>query len=169
MVSYYSQGPAWGSGAYPYRFPNTNLGFNPQANTVIGIPGEYTIKKKDTLLDVARTYDLGFNEIEVLYPEIDPWVPPEGKNLIIPTQWVLPPTKKFGIVINVAEMRLFYLLKTIGLVRSYPIGIGDLGWFSPLGTFYVTEKRLKPTWYIPESFQEKYQMKIMPPGPENRP
>ena len=167
VVSFYSQKSAWGSGAYPYRFSDPLLGFDPRANTVIGFLSEYVVKKKDTLLDVARLYDLGFNEMEVLYPEIDPWIPPEGTSLIIPSQWVLPPTKKFGIVINVAEMRLFYFLKTIGLVRTYPIGIGDHGWFSPLGTFYITEKRLKPTWYIPQSLQEKYQMKIMPPGPEN--
>lgn len=53
------------------------------------------------------------------------------------------------------------------MVRTYPIGIGDEGWFSPEGTFYITEKRKNPAWYIPESLQEKYQMKVMPPGPDN--
>jgi L,D-transpeptidase ErfK/SrfK len=167
IVSFFCLEPAWGRGAYPYRWPDPKLDFDPRANTVIGLVGEYVVKKKDTLLDVARNYDLGFNEIEALYPEIDPWIPPEGKNLVIPSQWVLPATKKFGIVINIAEMRLYYFLKSIDMVRSYPIGIGDVGWFSPLGTFHVSEKRLKPTWYIPESLQEKYQMKTMPPGPEN--
>jgi L,D-transpeptidase ErfK/SrfK len=158
---------AWGRGAYPYRYPDPKLALDSNANTVIGVLGEYIVQKKDTLLDVARNYDLGFNEMEVLYPQIDPWIPAEGTSLIIPSQWVLPQTKKFGIVINIAEMRLYYFLKNIGLVRSYPIGIGDLGWFSPLGTFHISEKRLKPTWHIPESLQEKYQMRTMPPGPEN--
>ncbi len=167
IISLFYLDPAWGRGAYPYRLPDPQLGFDPNANTVIGLLSAHVVKKKDTLLDVAREYDLGFNEMEALYPEIDPWIPPEGTNLIIPSQWVLPATKKFGIVINIAEMRLFYFMKAINMVRSYPIGIGDLGWFSPLGTFYVSEKRLKPTWYIPESLQEKYQMKTMPPGPEN--
>ena len=98
---------------------------------------------------------------------MDPWVPPEGLTIIIPTQWVLPPTAKFGIVINIAEMRLYYFIKSIQLVRTYPIGIGDEGWFSPLGSFQVAQKRKNPTWYIPKSLQEKYQMKIMPPGPDN--
>jgi len=157
----------WAGGAYPYRFPDSKLSLDPKADTVIGILGEYTIKEKDTLLDVARDNDLGFNEMESLYPDIDPWVPPRGMKLVIPSQWILPQTRKYGLVINIAEMRLYYFLKSIGMVRTYPIGIGDHGWFSPEGTFWVKEKRKKPAWYIPESLQEKYQMKVMPPGPDN--
>ena len=157
----------WAGGAYPYRFPDSKLSLDPKADTVIGILGEYTIKEKDTLLDVARDNDLGFNEMESLYPDIDPWVPPRGMKLVIPSQWILPQTRKYGLVINIAEMRLYYFFKSIGMVRTYPIGIGDHGWFSPEGTFWVKEKRKKPAWYIPESLQEKYQMKVMPPGPDN--
>jgi L,D-transpeptidase ErfK/SrfK len=167
IVSFSCLEPAWGSGAYPYRFPDPRLDFDPRADTVIGVLGEYVTRKKDTLLDVARDNDLGFNEMESLYPEVDPWVPPEGTRLIIPTQWILPTTTKLGIVVNIAEMRLFYFIKSIGLVRTYPIGIGDEGWFSPLGTFQVAQKRKHPAWYIPKSLQEKYQMKVMAPGPEN--
>jgi L,D-transpeptidase ErfK/SrfK len=157
----------WAGGAYSYRFPDPKMGFDPNANTVIGLPGAYVIKEKDTLLDVAREYDLGFNELEILYPDLDPWVPSRGMELLIPSQWVLPPTQKYGIVINIPEMRLYYFFKSIRMVRTHPIGIGDLGWFSPEGTFWVKEKRPKPTWYIPESLQEKYGMKQMPPGPDN--
>ena len=63
IVSFFYLEPAWGRGAYPYRFPDPKLGFDPQANTVIGVPGEYVTRKKDTLLDVARDNNLGFNEI----------------------------------------------------------------------------------------------------------
>jgi L,D-transpeptidase ErfK/SrfK len=157
----------WASGAYPYRFPDPKVALDPKADTVIGLLGEYTIKEKDTFLDVARDYDLGFNELEVIYPKIDPWVPPRGMKVIIPSQRILPPTKKFGLVINVPEMRLYYFLKSIRMVRTYPVGIGDQGWFTPEGTGWITEKRKNPTWYIPKSLQEKYQLKTMPPGPEN--
>jgi len=157
----------WAGGAYPYHFPNPKLPMDSKADTVIGLLGEYTIKEKDTLLDVARDHDLGFNEMENLYPNIDPWVPKVGTKLIIPSQWILPQTQQFGIVINIAEMRLYFFLKYSSMVRTYPIGIGDQGWFSPEGSFRITEKRNKPTWYIPESLQEKYQMKVMPPGPDN--
>lgn len=157
----------WAGGAYPYRFPDPKLVLDPKADTVIGLLGEYTIKEKDTFLDVARDHDLGFNEIEILYPTIDPWVPSPGMKVVIPSQWILPQTKKFGLVVNVAEMRLYYFLKSIRMVRTYPVGIGDQGWFTPEGTGWVAEKRKNPTWHIPESLQEKYQMKTMPPGPDN--
>ncbi len=157
----------WADGAYSYHFPDPKLVLDSKADTVIGLLGEYTIKEKDTLLDVARDNDLGFNEMESLYPDIDPWLPAVGTRLIIPSQWVLPQTRGIGIVINIPEMRLYYFLSSIRMVRTYPIGIGDEGWFSPEGTFYITEKRKNPAWYIPESLQEKYQMKVMPPGPDN--
>jgi L,D-transpeptidase ErfK/SrfK len=155
------------AGAYSYRYPDPKLAIDPKADTVIGLLGEYTIKEKDTFLDIARDNGLGFNEMEALYPKIDPWVPPKGMKIILPTQWILPPAKKYGIVINIAEMRLYYFLKSPNMVQTYPVGIGDTGWFSPEGTFWVAEKRVNPTWYIPKSLQEKYEMKIMPPGPEN--
>jgi L,D-transpeptidase ErfK/SrfK len=157
----------WAGGAYLYRLPNPKLTIDPKADTVIGLLGEYTIKEKDTFLDVARDNDLGFNEMESLYPNIDPWVPPRGMKVVIPSQWILPPTKKYGIVINIAEMRLYFFLKSIQMVRTYPIGIGDTGWYSPEGTCWVIEKRKNPTWHIPKSLQEKYQMKTMAPGPDN--
>ena len=158
---------SWAGGAYPYRFPGPKLSLDPKADTVIGLMGEYTVKEKDTFLDVARDYDLGFNELETLYPHIDPWVPPLGMKVVIPSQWILPQSRKYGIVINIAEMRLYYFFKNIRMVRTYPIGIGDQGWFSPEGTCWVAEKRKNPTWHIPKSLQEKYQLKTMPPGPDN--
>ena len=105
--------------------------------------------------------------MEVLYPEIDPWIPSGRKNPDHPQPMGPPPDQEIWHSHQCCRNALVLFLKTIGLVRSYPIGIGDLGWFSPLGTFHITEKRLKPTWYIPQSLQEKFQMKIMPPGPEN--
>ncbi|MBA4394910.1 MAG: L,D-transpeptidase [Desulfobacca sp.] len=157
----------WAGGAYPYRLPDPKVTLDPKADTVIGLLGEYTIQGKDTFLDVARNYDLGFNEMEAIYPKIDPWVPPRGMNVVIPSQWILPPSKKFGLVINVAEMRLYYFLKSLRMVRTYPVGIGDQGWFTPEGIGWITDKRKNPTWHIPKSLQEKYQMKVMAPGPEN--
>lgn len=158
---------SWAKGAYPYRFPDPKLSLDSKADTLIGLIGEYTIKEKDTLLDVARNHDLGFNEMEDLYPDLDPWVPPPGRKITIPSQWILPQTKKFGIVINIAEMRLYFFMKSIRMVRTYPIGIGDEGWFTPEGLGWIVDKRKNPTWHIPKSLQEKYQMKVMAPGPEN--
>jgi L,D-transpeptidase ErfK/SrfK len=121
----------------------------------------------ETLLDVARNYGLGYNEIALFYPKLDPWIPPVSRTLLIPSQWVLPPTRHEELLINVAELRLYYFDKASGTVQTYPIGIGDEGWETPLGTFSIVEKRPNPAWYVPASLQEKYGMAVMPPGPEN--
>jgi L,D-transpeptidase ErfK/SrfK len=98
---------------------------------------------------------------------MDAWVPPLDRKLLIPTFWVLPPTQHEQLVINIAEMRLYFFDKASGTVQTNPIGIGDEGWESPLGTWSIVEKRPNPSWYIPQSLQAKYGMSVMPPGPEN--
>jgi L,D-transpeptidase ErfK/SrfK len=143
---------------YPYRFPD---------QTVIGTPNLYKIGPKETLLDIARKHGLGYNEVDLLFPRMDAWIPPTGKKISIPTFWVLPPSQHQQMVINVPELRLYFFDKASSTVQTYPIGIGDEGWETPLGTFFVNDKRTNPTWYIPASLQEKYGMAQMPPGPDN--
>lgn len=143
---------------YPYQA---------QSCTVIGTPGRYKVQPKDTLLDIARRNGLGYNELELLYPRMDGWIPPAGRTITVPTYWVVPPSQHEQLIINLAELRLYYLDKSGGTAQTYPIGIGDEGWESPLGTFFINEKRPNPTWYIPASLQAKYGMASMPPGPEN--
>jgi L,D-transpeptidase ErfK/SrfK len=120
------------------------------------------------LLDIARNFDLGFSEIQLPYKDLDPWVPPEGLELNIPTFWVLPEGKWNGILINIPEMRLYYFFKKISMVKTFPIGIGVTENTTPIRRFYVKEKRVSPTWHIPVSLREKYEgRKSIPPGPEN--
>jgi len=157
-----------GDGAYRYRLPIRTYGVDIQAITVIGAPQTYIVQKDDTLLDIARNFDLGFSEIQLLYKDIDPWVPPEGSKIIIPTSWVLPEGKWNGILINIPEMRLYLFFKKISMVKTFPIGIGETENFTPVGRFYIKEKRVSPTWHIPVSLREKYEgRKSIPPGPEN--
>lgn len=156
----------YAGGAFIYRFP-TKRGIDSKATTVVGVLRQYIVKEADTLLDIARRFDLGFYEIAALYPKMDPWLPPVGKKLLIPTSWVIPDTKFYGVVINIPEMRLYLYLKSISMVTSFPIGIGDYGSTTPLGVFTVIEKRANPAWEVPRSLQKKYGMKIMPPGSEN--
>ncbi|HIJ75431.1 MAG TPA: L,D-transpeptidase family protein [Deltaproteobacteria bacterium] len=143
---------------FEYRIPDL---------TVVGSPRWYNIKAKDTLLDIARRSGLGYNSVELLFPKMDAWIPPRGKRIFLPTFWVLPPSQHYQLVINVPELRIYFFDQRSSTVQTYPIGIGDEGWESPLGTFYVNEKRPNPYWYIPASLQEKYGMAVMPPGPEN--
>ncbi len=141
--------------------------YSVRETTVIGTPGSYTVQEDDTFLDIARKHELGINEMTTLYPQIDPWMPPFGKNLSIPSFWVLPPTKMKQLVINIPEMRLYYFEKESSKVQTYPIGIGSSGFETPEGNFAITEKRTNPNWYVPKSLQEEYGVSVMPPGPDN--
>jgi len=143
---------------FPFRVPDL---------TVIGAPRWYTIVDKDTLLDIARRNGLGYNSLDLLFPKMDAWIPPKGKRIFLPTMWVLPPSQHYQLVINIPELRLYFFDKNNGTAQTYPIGIGDEGWESPLGSWSITEKRPNPSWYVPASLQEKYGMAVMPPGPEN--
>jgi L,D-transpeptidase ErfK/SrfK len=143
--------------------------YDPEIKTVIGAPERYIVKTKDTFLDIARHYRLGFNEMEALYPDIDPWIPPIGTWLVLPTYWVLPANVDEGVIINSAELRLYYFMKAgvDFVVKTFPVGIGDTDWPTPLGEFKVGEKRKNPAWYVPPSLREKYGVDVIPPGPEN--
>jgi L,D-transpeptidase ErfK/SrfK len=135
--------------------------------TVVGAPKSYSFGPNDTLLDIARRSGLGYNAVELLFPKMDAWVPPNGKRVFLPTFWVLPPSQYHQLVINVPELRLYFFDQKTSTVQTYPIGIGDEGWESPLGTYFINDKRPSPAWYVPASLQEKYGMAVMPPGPEN--
>jgi L,D-transpeptidase ErfK/SrfK len=180
----------WSQTGLTYTYVDTPKNQPPSLETVtmIGHPITYVVRKGDTLLDIARDYRLGYNEVEALYPEINPWVPPVGKELILPKMWVLPQVRKPGIVINLAEFRLYHFIdkallgnslnhfqeeikngKTeMRFVRTYPVGIGNESWNSPIGMFRIIDKRVNPTWYIPPSLKSKYHpIKVIPPGPKN--
>ncbi len=141
--------------------------YNEPGKSVVGRIQYYTVKKGDTLLDVARKFGLGYNDINLLYPDTDPWIPPRGKKLIIPTMWVLPQVKHKGIILNIPELRMYYFRPSERSVQTFPVGIGDEGWETPVGHYKIGQKRKNPTWYIPKSLQEKYGRKSIPPGPEN--
>jgi L,D-transpeptidase ErfK/SrfK len=134
---------------------------------LVGISRRHVIKKGETLLDIARMYDLGFNEIRDLYPDWDPWLPPAGVTVDIPSQWILPETLTGGILVNTAELRLYYFSEENGTVSTFPIGIGDPAWPTPEGTFEITARIFKPTWTVPPSLQNKYGARTIPPGPDN--
>lgn len=136
---------------------------------IIGRPGEHTVKARETLLDIARQHDLGYNELEDLYSSFDPWSPPVGYTLVIPSQRIIPGVAGQGIVINIPEMRLYYFAMRGGQPRvlTFPIGIGDPSFPTPVGTFTLSSKEINPVWDIPPSLQEKHGTKVIREGPDN--
>lgn len=140
-------------------------------STVIGSMKTYKIKGNESLIEIARKFGIGYNSITDANPGLDPFIPGDGKNVTIATSWVLPDMTAYdGIVINLSEMRLYHFSKkSRGIVRTYPIGIGSEGKETPLGTYKVAEKIVKPSWHVPESIrEEKPELpKVVPAGPDN--
>ena len=129
--------------------------------TVIGRVGTYKIKPGDTLLDVARMYDVGYNEIVDANPGVDAWVPPVGAPIVLPTWWVLPCCRYDGLVMNIPEMRMYHYRRdpkdpdTL-LVQTYPVGLGRTDRRTPRGSFKVKGKTVNPTWVIPERIRQEH-------------
>jgi L,D-transpeptidase ErfK/SrfK len=140
--------------------------------TVIGKLRIYTIKKNESLIEIARKFGIGYNEIVDANPGLDPFVPNAGGTVSIPSAWILPEMSDYeGIIINLSEMRLYYFPKKNPSLKvwTFPIGIGDEGTDTPLGTFKVVGKIVDPPWNVPESIRkERPELpKVVPPGPEN--
>lgn len=157
---------------------NLNLSYGENfllsSNTeIIGAVKKHVIKKNESLIEIARLYDLGYNEIVDANPQLDPFIPGENSVAIIPTFWILPdkPKNFQGIIINLSEMRLYYFYKKgkNQCVVTYPIGIGDDGVETPMGNFKISHKVVNPSWHVPESIrQERPELPaVVPPGPDN--
>ena len=159
--------PAMAAGPYNINLPASSQGVDPQALTLVGAIQHYRIKKGDDLLELARHYGLGYSELGVLYRHWDPFLPPAGAEMTIPTLWIVPNNHGNQIIVNTGEMRLYYYIKNNTQVYTFPIGMGVLDFRTPQGKFRVIEKKVKPAWHIPKSLQAKYGMSVMPPGDEN--
>ena len=144
---------------------------------VIGEPQVTFATADDTLSDFAREYGLGYDEIIAANPDINPWLPGEGAPIVLPTQYVLPDLEKRGVILNIATKRLFYYPATAEgepqQVMTYPIGIGRVGWETPLGETSVVSKAKDPHWWVPVSVRREHAElgdplpSVVPPGPDN--
>ena len=139
--------------------------------TVIGRLRVYPIKPNESLPEIARRYDIGIESISAANPGVDLFIPDPGSWILLPTEWILPDTPiRTGIVVNIAEMRLFvFSHDRPQTVTTFPIGIGDEGKETPVGTFTVIEKIRDPAWYVPESIRKERPdlPAVVPPGPDN--
>lgn len=138
---------------------------------VVGKIQQYQTKRGESLIEIARKFDLGWNEISDANPEVDPFIPPAGLAVFIPAMWIIPDVpSRTGVVINISEMRLYYFLgKGTNLMTTFPIGVGDEGKETPVGAFRIIQKIVSPSWHVPKSIkEEKPELpSIVPPGPDN--
>lgn len=137
--------------------------------TMIGMPTHHVVTGAETFVALMAQYDVGYTELLAANPGVDPWVPPAGTVLDIPTAHLLPRAPYRGIVINLADQRLYRFDEGMASPQSFPIGIGREGWKTPLGETKVAGKRENPVWYPPASIriEQPSLPGAVPPGPDN--
>ncbi|WP_177167677.1 L,D-transpeptidase family protein [Nitrosomonas marina] len=163
--------------ALPMPVASHEFSFDPFRDDVVGNVQVITANYEDTLSDIARRFNLGYEEIVAANPDVDPWLPGAGTRIIIPTQFILPDAPREGIVINLAAMRLFYFPKAedgeMQKVITHPVGIGRLQWKTPVGATRITVKDENPVWRPTPSIHKEYARNgnplpaAVPPGPDN--
>src|ERR1700723_170623 len=144
---------------------------------IVGYVQKTTVGKDDTLPDIARRFDVGYEEILTANPGVDPWLPGVGREVVVPTQFILPAAPHEGVVVNVAAMRIFYYPPhkkgEPQVVFTHPIGIGKVGWKTPEGTTKIVSRQKDPVWVVPKSVREEHQENgeklpaQVPAGPDN--
>jgi len=147
----------------------------PPANSrLIGENKTYTVLNDGRPLEaIAADYKIGLLGMLEANSGADPYLPLPGSVLTIPTQMLLPDTPREGIIINLAELRLYYYPKGKHHVIVYPIGIGQLGRDTPIMTTSVSQKIPNPTWTPTANIRKNYLADgitlptVVPAGPEN--
>lgn len=145
----------------------------PEGEDMVGEIQVIKAKYEDTFAALGETYDLGYLELVAANPGVDPWLPGEGTDIILPTRFILPPGPREGIVINLAEYRLYYYPEGQSVVHTYPLGIGREGWGSPVGNTRISAMTSNPAWYPPQSIRDEHAAdgdplpRVVPPGPDN--
>ncbi|GAK22516.1 LOW QUALITY PROTEIN: hypothetical protein JCM19052_3112 [Vibrio sp. JCM 19052] len=140
---------------------------------VIGAMENHVVEQGETMANIAKQYDVGMLALMAANKGVDPFLPKEGHVLTIPTQLILPDVPHKGIVINLAELRLYYFPAKENVVHVFPVGIGRIGRDTPEMTTSISQKRPNPTWTPPSSIRAEYKAKgidlpaVVPAGPDN--
>ncbi|AYV24043.1 MULTISPECIES: L,D-transpeptidase family protein [Vibrio] len=142
-------------------------------SNMVGTLQYHSVVAGETMSDIAKQYDVGFLSLMAANKGVDPFLPKEGYVLTIPSQAILPHVDYKGIVINLAELRLYYFEPDKNLVHIFPVGIGRIGQDTPEMTTKISQLREAPTWTPPTSIRKEYLAKgvelpkVVPAGPEN--
>lgn len=148
----------------------------PEGSRLVGNPLTITVPDKNTqpLEAFAAQYGQGLSNMLEANPDVDVFLPKSGSTLIVPQQIILPATVRQGIVVNVAEMRLYYYPNGSDTVEIFPIGIGQAGRETPRNwVTRVERKQEAPSWTPTANTRREYASRgeslpaFVPAGPDN--
>ena len=161
----------------PFPLSAEQFELPPDGNDVVGSVAVIAARADETLLDIARRHGLGYEDIVRANPNVDTWLPGQGTEVLLPTQFILPPGSRKGVILNLAEYRMYYFPEPAdgepAIVMTYPMSIGRMDWETPLGRARIISKVRNPTWYPPDSVRAEHAAdgdplpRIVPPGPKN--
>ncbi|MEG6181220.1 L,D-transpeptidase family protein [Enterobacter sichuanensis] len=146
----------------------------PAGSRLIGQNQTYTIQEGDNKLQtIARRFNTAAQVLLETNNTIAPVNPAPGTVITIPSQMLLPDTPREGIVVNLAELRLYYFPPGENSVQVFPLGIGQLGLETPVTTTRVSQKIPNPTWtptpgIRARSLEQGIKLPpVVPAGPNN--
>ena len=147
-------------------------------STVVGELKIVTVDEDETVADMANRYKTGFQDLLIANPGAHHWSPEANSKYTIPSMYILPQKAYNGIILNLAELRLYFYIPGSDLyeatkVLTYPVGIGRLDWKTPLGETFIQSKVERPSWYPPKSIilEHEERGEVLPrevkAGPDN--
>ncbi|EPF6161602.1 L,D-transpeptidase [Citrobacter sedlakii] len=148
----------------------------PEGSRLVGTPLTITVPENNTqpLEAFAAQYGQGLSNMLEANPDVDVFLPTSGSTLVVPQQLILPATVRQGIVVNVAEMRLYYYPQDSNTVEVLPIGIGQAGRETPRNwVTTVQRKQEAPSWTPTANTRREYAKRgetlpaFVPAGPDN--
>ncbi|EDY9314699.1 L,D-transpeptidase [Salmonella enterica] len=147
-----------------------------ESSRLVGRPVTIVIPQNNTqpLEAFAAHYGQGLSNMLEANPGVDVFLPESGSPLVVPQQLILPDTVREGIVVNVAEMRLYYYPEGTNTVDVLPIGIGQAGRETPRNWVTAVERKQDgPVWVPTANTRREYAKEgktlpaMVPAGPDN--
>jgi len=155
----------------------TSYELKESTDSIIGKLDSAVVGRDTTLLDIAREYGFGYQDLKLLNPTIDTWMPKDGELVQLPSKFILPNVAREGIILNIPEMRLYYFPPhkkgEPNKVVTYPLGVGRQGWDTPYKQTQVIGKKKHPDWRPPESIRQEHEdagdplPEVVKAGPDN--
>ena len=139
-----------------------------KGQVAVGAVDTATTKDEDTMLDLARQFDDGYVDFMAANPKVNPWLP-GTQTITVPNFFILPDAPRTGIVINLAERRIYYYPPGGKTVETYPAGVGVKADATPIGVTKVVLKEDGPVWRPPPSIRaERPELPAaIYPGPDD--
>ncbi len=142
-------------------------------DSVFGENKIYISPENQTLVEIAKQTDMGYFELKLANPDINPFAVKKGQMILIPRRRIIPEInyQLNTIYLNLSEKRLYYPTEIEGkkYVITFPVGIGTDETGTKVGEYEISQKRENPSWYVPDSIKKENPElpDVFPPGPDN--